>query len=56
MNGEFSRPERRGHQSGLAHGIDRTIAAFSAAMKVLNEKQFAAPWRVPQTCESNTPC
>jgi hypothetical protein len=51
MNEDFAHKSWIEHHATLAQGIDRAVASLAASMKVLHDKQFAAPWRAPQTCD-----
>lgn len=53
MNEDFSTKAWADHHATLSDGIARVIRTTMDSLRVLNAKQFDAPWR---TCASKKDC
>ncbi len=45
MNEDFSTREWTDHHAKFSTDVTRILATIGQAMRVLNEKQFSAPWK-----------
>jgi hypothetical protein len=54
MNEDFATKAWADNHATLSNGIHRAIQTVAHSLKVLNDKQFEAPWRQPN-CENECP-